>query len=183
MSANLLTLLPTLTTPRLTLRKLAMSDLNDFFEHGADPEVARFTLWEPPQNLAQARKHLTNYMRDSGDRHAPTWGIVLNEENKLIGTCGFHHISPYAQNAEIGYTLTKAYWGRGLATEAVRAALDFGFKQAKLQQVTARTTPENTASARVLKKLGFRQTGSMLEYVPISQQMQRLDIYQLDYFL
>lgn len=176
-------MLPTLTTPRLTLRKLAMSDLNDFFEHGSDPDVARFTLWEAHRNLEHARTHLAEYVRNYTHGRTPTWGIVLNEQNKLIGTCGFHHIAPYEQDAEIGYTLTKAYWGRGLATEAVRAVLDFGFKQAKLQRITARITPDNAASARVLQKLGFRQTGSMMEYVPISRQMQRLDIYQLDYFL
>jgi len=179
---NVIATLPTLYTTRLTLRKLAMSDVDDFFEYSSDPDVTRYTLWETHRSLQQAQTHLAEYVRDYDYGCMPTWGIVFTETQKLIGTCGFHHISAYAQQAEIGYTLSKAYWGQGLATEAIRTVLDFAFKKALLQRVTARITPDDIASARVLQKLGFRLSGSMLEYVPMWQQMQHLDIYQLDYF-
>ena len=61
---NVIATLPTLYTTRLTLRKLAMSDVDDFFEYSSDPDVTRYTLWETHRSLQQAQTHLAEYVRD-----------------------------------------------------------------------------------------------------------------------
>jgi ribosomal-protein-alanine N-acetyltransferase len=159
-----------------------MDDLEDFYEHCSDPDVTRYTSWVTHRSLQQAKAHLIEYVRDYGIGQIPTWGIVQKSEyavSKLIGTFGFHHILPLQNQAEIGYTLSKAFWGRGFISEALLAVSKFGFEHVQLHSIIARSAPQNVASVRVLQKFGFRCTGSMIEHVGDLGIAMHLDIYRL----
>ena len=91
------------------------------------------------------------------------FGIVLKEINKVVGVIGISHIDWKNKNAELGYWLGKKYWGKGLATEAVKLMLKFAFENLKLHRVYANLFEENIASRRVLEKNGFKLEGIMRE--------------------
>jgi len=93
------------------------------------------------------------------------WGLTLKGDDTIIGTAGFPGIDDKTYRARIGYNLASAHWGRGLATEAVRALVGFGFAQLNLNRIEATTNLDNTGSMRVLAKVGFTEEGILRDYV------------------
>jgi ribosomal-protein-alanine N-acetyltransferase len=82
------------------------------------------------------------------------WLITDKAGGQLVGHCELEYL-PETDEVELGYALAKAYWGKGIATEAARAVVRFGFERAKLERIMAVVVPENTASWRVLEHIGF----------------------------
>lgn len=159
MSAAFFRRLPTLTTERLTLRPLRREDAADMFAYASDPEMAHYTLWEAHRTLADTRQFLT-YTLACYERGEPaSWGVVLTATGRLIGTCGFVGWNMNHRRGEIGYAIARALWGQGLATEAARAVVDFGFRATTVYRLQALCMVENTASARVMEKLGMHYEG------------------------
>jgi [ribosomal protein S5]-alanine N-acetyltransferase len=87
------------------------------------------------------------------------WGIYIKETNAIAGTCGFYR-GFAGKRGEIGYVLKPAYRGRGIATQAARLMVAFGFETLKLDTVMAYTDPDNFASQAVLKRAGFTRVKS-----------------------
>jgi len=149
---------PNITTNRLELRQLDSNDLGFIFRHFSDPEVNRFILDdEPVQTIDQAQEIIDFYVppRKSYNR----WVITLKAEGTPIGTCGFHKWDERNNHAEIGYDLSPAYWHNGYMTEALQSAIKIGFETFKLNRIEAIVHPDNTASLRLLERLGFQQEG------------------------
>ncbi len=125
---------------------------------GGDRRVARRLLHLPhPYPVALARAWITQARRDARAGAAATWVIV--EDDAIVGVVALR-LSRRNHHAELGYWLAPAAWGRGLATEAVRAAIDWGFAAGKLARVWAQTLGEHAASARVLAKAGMIREGT-----------------------
>ena len=87
-----------------------------------------------------------------------TWAITMHGSSKMIGSVG---LAPDEANGgvELGYWLSRAFWGRGIVTEAARATVDFGFYRLALPVIAAGYWKKNLLSGRVLSKLGFVETG------------------------
>ncbi|GAB6876810.1 GNAT family N-acetyltransferase [Thermaerobacter litoralis] len=155
--------LPVLETPRLILRPLTLDDVDDVYAYASDPEVARYTTWEAHRSLEDSRTFVEAVVRAyRDDRNAP-WAMVLRETGRVIGTVDFVAWAPQHARAELGYAMGRAYWGRGLMTEAVRTLIDYGFSRMGLNRIEARCIPENRASARVMEKAGMRYEGLLRE--------------------
>jgi [ribosomal protein S5]-alanine N-acetyltransferase len=155
----------TLQTPRLILRKLELADAEDIFAYASDPQVTAHTSWTTHQSIDDTYEYLRNfvfelYRSDKG----MDWGIVEKASGKLIGTCGLY-TNPTHRRAELGYTLSRAYWGQGLMTEVAKTAIAFGFHVMQLQRVQAICNVENVASARVLEKSGMQFEGILHNYL------------------
>ena len=155
----------TLQTPRLILRKLEITDAADIFAYAHDPEVSTYTLWEAHQSINETYEYLNNFVfKMYRNGTGMTWGIVEKGSSKLIGTCGLH-VTPVHRRAELGYTLSRDYWGQGLMTEAVNVAIAFGFHVMQLLRIQAYCAVENISSARVLEKSGMQFEGILHNYV------------------
>ena len=152
--------IPVLETERLRLSPFTAADEHAVFALASDPAVARFVRFEAHRDIAETRAFLElvleHYRR--GDPFA--WAIILREDERLIGSCGFVSQAPERHAAEIGYWLGKAYWGKGYAVEAARALMRFGFEQMHLERVEAKCFVENRAGQRVIEKLGMRYEGT-----------------------
>lgn len=143
-----------LETERLILRKWRPDDLDPFAEMSADPEVMRF--FPTRQNRAETEAHIrliTDYM----DRHGfGWWAIEVPDVLDFAGFAGlsrpgFHtHFTPCV---EVGWRLRRDAWGKGYATEAGRACLDFAFKHIGLAEVVSMAVTENWRSRRVMERL------------------------------
>ncbi len=92
------------------------------------------------------------------------WLIRLRADGTPIGTCGFHALRSRDRRCDIGYDLSPRHWGRGYMTEALSAALAFGFSELTLNRVGAIVHPENTASLRLLDRLGFLREGLLRDW-------------------
>jgi len=156
---------PQLQTERLILRRMTLDDLGFYFRHFSDPDIARLTAFEPPRDLKAAEEELRmfcidNFQQGTGIR----WGIEGKGEHKLIGTCGYHQWAKGDFRARIGYDLGAPYRRQGLMTEALRAMIRYGFEAMRLNRIEVLTSPQNIASIRLLRKLGFTREGVLREY-------------------
>lgn len=140
-----------LETGRLLFRDHTLDDLEPFCAMEADPEVRRWVGGAPRTREAAERKFREVYLLLVRDRMG-MWATVLKENGQYIGYCGVY---PNDGEASLGYHLARPYWGRGLATEAARAFVDFGFRELKLPRIVAMVEVGNDASKHILEKLGF----------------------------
>ena len=151
--------LPELETSRLVLRPLKMKDAKDIFAYASDPEVARYVLWDPHRSLAETRSYI-RYIRSLYRSGLPSsWAVVFRQTNQVIGSIGFMWASEENRSAEVGYSFSRAFWNRGLATEALSAVLNSAFAALNLNRIEAQRDIRNPASGRVMEKCGMRQEG------------------------
>ncbi len=146
-----------LETERLLFRHHEPDDLDPFCEMEADPEFRRLSGGSPrPREEAEQR------FRETGLRPKPMGllATVFKPEGRYIGRCGLYphrgdddEVIP--EEGALAFYLARPYWGRGLATEAGRAFLDYGFKELRLSRIVAGANVSNVASNRVQEKLGF----------------------------
>ncbi|MGH8852721.1 MAG: GNAT family N-acetyltransferase [Telluria sp.] len=152
---------PILTTNRLTLRPLTLDDAHDLFAVFSDPAVVRYWSAASWTSVANAEASIEHALACYREQSEVRFGIELAETGVLIGTVNLHQPFPQNRRCEIGYALGSPYWGKGYATEALAAALDYGFHELRLNRVEADIDPRNAASAAVLERMGFRKEGYM----------------------
>jgi RimJ/RimL family protein N-acetyltransferase len=149
-----------LATPRLRLRELDASDYEDVRALDADPAVQ---WWRGALTITPdaSRTFLAELAAERARSPRPRWvlGITVPPEESVVGTCWLLCHWPDWMGAELGYQLGPAVWGRGYATEAVRAVVTFGFGTVGARRVWARVNPGNGASCRVVEKAGLRREG------------------------
>jgi RimJ/RimL family protein N-acetyltransferase len=155
-----------LETPRLVLRELAASDALAVQEWAVDPEVYQFMEWGP-NTLAQTQEFLRVAVaaRLASPRYAFELGFVRKETGTLVGAGGLRIRSPEHRIADIGYALRRDAWGQGLASEAARALVEFGFRTLGMHRIWATCHVDNARSAHVLEKLGMQREGRLRENV------------------
>lgn len=149
---------PVLESDRIRLRPLRMDDAPDVFGMYSDPEVTRywsFSAWTQP---AQAQAWLAERI-GWGPPSVYGWAMANRADDRFIGTTALFALSGPTHRAELGYSLLPSLQGQGLATEAVRRALDFGFDTLGLERVEADVDPRNLASCRLAERLGFQREG------------------------
>ncbi len=151
--------LPTLETPRLTLRKMTMADAQDVYAYSRDPEVSRHVLWEAHRSIHESRAYLRYVLRQYRAGEPSSWGIEHTEDGRMIGTIGFMWWNREYRSAEVGYSLSRAYWNHGLMSEALREIVRFGFDEMHLNRIEAQHEVDNPASGRVMEKVGMRKEG------------------------
>ena len=157
--ASIFRALPTLETERLVLRALTAGDAEAVFAYSWDPEVARYTGWEPAASIEDAQAFIDSVLRQYHAGQPAGWGVVHRADQRLIGTCGFSAYSPISGSGFLSYALARQYWGEGLTTEAVLEVLDFGFTVMGLHRVQATCIVDNVGSWRVMEKAGMRYEG------------------------
>lgn len=166
--------LPRIETKRLLIRKLEPTDLQDVFECSSDPEISKYTLWDAHKTINDSKDFLTKCIKQYSLGQAPVFGIVLKEEQKLIGTIGFGSIDFESNRAEFGYALHVGYWKQNITSEASLAILQFGFRILELERIFATCFTDNVASYRVMEKVGMTYEGILRSYH--SKNGQRVDV-------
>lgn len=144
-----------LTTERLTLRPWQLSDLDDFYEYASVDGVGQMAGWKPHENREKSLEILRRFI--DGKKT-----FAIEYAGKVIGSLGIERYDeerfPEFSSKhcrEIGYVLSKAYWGRGLMPEAVRKVIEYLFETVKLDVIFCGHFLSNHQSARVQEKCGF----------------------------
>jgi ribosomal-protein-alanine N-acetyltransferase len=151
---------PILTTPRLTLRPFHDGDAEPLFEHARNPNVTRFTLWDHHKTVAESLAFVRDYALLRYREGTPEpYAVTLISDSRPIGSCGVFWASQPNRTMELGYWLAEPCWGKGIAVEASRAVIGMAFRDYEPERIQARVIVGNTASSRVLEKLGFHHEG------------------------
>ena len=143
-------------TERLILRTLELDDLDSVMNFWGDIEVMKYCGGAGTRE--REFKALQYYILMQEERGFSPYLAMLKETGEIIGVCGFNPPTN-GYDTELMYHLAKKYWGKGYATEAAIACIDYAKKHLKIKKIGASIDPENNASQKVLEKLGFNYVG------------------------
>ena len=150
----------TLETHRLTLRQFRIEDAEDMFANWAsDPEVTRYLTWPAHGSVDVTRWLMNDWISKYDDGGFFNWAIVWKETGSIIGSIAVVNLIEEIESAEIGYCLGRAYWGRGIMPEALRAVEDYLFDTVGIHRITAGHDVRNPNSGRVMEKAGMKPEG------------------------
>lgn len=154
-----------LRTPRLLLRECRVTDQAAIHVFASDPEVTRHTVWGP-NTADDTARFLADAVADSREAPRARFLLAITEQHcdLAIGWTRLEIVNRSNRRAELGYALSPAHSGRGYATEAAAAMLDFAFELG-LRKVVATCDPLNRGSARVLERIGMRREGYLHDHV------------------
>jgi len=166
-------------TDRLTLRPFIAADFEAMYAMRSDPEVARY-LYQEPLSPEETRDSLTRKIASTAWASEGDWlgaAVVERASSLTIGDVALHWVSERDRTAEIGFTFDPRWQGKGFATEAAGALVDWAFTEAGMHRVIGRTEARNAASARVLEKLGMRREAHLVENEWIKGEWQSEFVY------
>ena len=165
----------TLQTERLILRPWKATDLNDFYEYAKVDGVGQMAGWVPHQSIEESQVILSHFIEGK-----KTFALELG--GKAIGSLGVENYNEqnnpeldHLQGREIGYVLSKDYWGQGLMPEAVKAVIAWLFEEVKLDFIVIGHFDWNNQSRRVIEKCGFKyvkQTTYHTRYDTVENSME-----------
>lgn len=161
---------PTLQTKRLNLRQIVAADAKDLFRFYSDANFKRYLDWDGPVSVDECVTMIDFWKRSFEANTLLPWGISTITNNELIGTI---MIAPTRGTFKdtprypftLAYDLRMDFWKKGFMTEALKAALNFSKKELGPHRIQAEVLPENTASLKLLEKLGFRREGLLHHYL------------------
>ena len=170
---------PTLQTSRLLLRPFAESDADAVYSLQSNARILRF--WDSPpwteRSRADAFIVASRKMEDDGV--GARFAIETRVNSTFVGWCSMFRWNPVYRSLGIGYCFDEPAWGKGYATEAVRAMLHWAYETLDLNRIEAELDTRNQASARVLEKLGFEREGIRREDCIVSGEVSDSWIYGL----
>lgn len=145
---------PVIETPRLLLYEMAVEDAEHFYQLNSNWEVMKYTGDVAFKDVGEARQLIINYPQYKKYGFG-RWTVKLKENGNYIGWCGLKFNEDIEQ-VDIGFRILKKHWNKGYSTEAAKACLDYGFKQHSIKRIIGRADKRNTASIRVLEKIGLQ---------------------------
>lgn len=154
---------PNLETERLLLRRVNTTDIKEIFALRSNPETMKYIPRPLLKTDEDALEHIAMIDTKIETNEGINWAITLKDCPKLIGVIGHYRIKPEHYRAEIGYMLLPEYHGKGIISEAVKEAVNYGFQVMKLHSIEAIIDPDNDGSAKVLEKNGFVKEAHLKE--------------------
>ncbi|WP_367391914.1 GNAT family N-acetyltransferase [Lewinella sp. LCG006] len=148
-----------LETPRLILRAVKEEDAPGFFELDSDPEVHKFLGNKPVKDIKESEEAIKYIQKQYEEKGIGRLAIIDKASKEFVGWSGLKYETvvradfPYY---DLGYRLKKKFWGKGIATEAAIASLEYGFLQLRLEEIYAAADLDNMGSNKVLQKLGMK---------------------------
>ncbi|WP_426484106.1 GNAT family N-acetyltransferase [Flavobacterium sp. 2] len=151
-------------TERLLLRELLLSDANGMFELDSNPNVHLFLGNNPVKKLEESIEYIHFAQKQYKDFGIGRWAVILKETNEFLGWSGIKFITDeingHKNFYEIGYRFIEKYWGKGYATEAGKAFVDYAFNEMKVNALYAYADAGNENSRKILEKLGLQYINS-----------------------
>lgn len=151
-----------LITQRLELKVHDLEDADFLLELNSDSEVTRYVPDGPLESSQRAVELIRRLQEQFKERQIGRFIVFEKQTGKKIGWCGLKWLEN-VKEIDLGYRFLRSEWGKGFASEAAQACLDYGFNTLNFEKITARIAPENTASLHVAKKLGMNELGKVVE--------------------
>jgi len=157
-------------TERLVFKEISVTDLHAIHKLHSYPETDQFNTLGLPATIKDTEQVITEWLGKMNNSPRERYVCALQDRNnisQLIGLIGLNMGKPAFKNAEVWYKIDPAYWGKGIATEAVKAILEFAFTRLKLHRVEAGCATGNIASKKVMEKAGMKLEGMKRGVLPI----------------
>ncbi|NWK67527.1 GNAT family N-acetyltransferase [Bacillus paramycoides] len=166
-----------LESERLILTQVQHSHVDDLFEVYSDSEAAIYVPREVHKTKEETHSLLENMLVTIREGKALIWSIMLNDKQKVIGTCGIW-LMPH-NSASIGAVISPVYWGKGFIVEALEKLIEVGFQELSLNRIEGRCDVKNVDSERVMQKLKMSYEGTLRQSVKINNTYSDSKIYSL----
>lgn len=150
-------------TDRLILRRYVIEDAEAMYKNWAsDSEVTKFLTWQPHSSVDVSRSIIEDWLKEYSDEKYYQWAIVLKANgNEPIGDISVVQMNEDISMVHIGYCLGRAWWRRGIMSEALKAVMDFMFDTVEVNRVESRHDPMNPNSGKVMQKCGMKYEGTL----------------------
>ncbi|TDL65171.1 N-acetyltransferase [Rhodococcus qingshengii] len=170
---------PIIETKRLFLRKATKLDAEHMFTYLSDKDVVKHMGLEPFQTMNDVYEEIDWYQSIYDEGSGIRWGITIKDSDKVIGSCGFLNMKSKHHRAEVGFELSKDYWGKGIASEALEAMVKYGYLHYQLERIEALIEPKNIPSQKLVERLGFIREGLLRHYEFTCGKFDDLYIYSI----
>jgi ribosomal-protein-alanine N-acetyltransferase len=145
---------------QISLKAFTSADIDDFMEWATDDEVTKYMMWNSYTSRSEAEIFFSNVV----EKHPWFKAVCLGK--KIIGSITLDKGNvAHSCKAELGYVIARQYWGRGLATQSIKLAIETGFNDLDIERIEAYVDPVNIGSQRVLEKNGFMKECLLRKYV------------------
>lgn len=158
-----------ISTERTVLRLIEMSDLNSIHELHSLPETDEFNTLGIPKNIEETKANIEIWVNENQSKEIKnyTFSIEHKNDNVFIGLFGLKADFSKNKRAEVWYKLHPNFWNKGLATETLKAVIDFGFNKLNLHRIEAGCAVANLGSIKVLEKAGMTLEGRKRQVLPL----------------
>ncbi len=170
---------PVLTTKRLTLRDIRITDAEEVYKMRSNGRVNEFIARKKMNHLDDSVKLIEKTIQAYKNCHSIGWAGVLRDKNEIIGTCGFNSIDTSNMRAEIGGELSTDYWGKHVAIEAVCAIVKFGLDDMNLHSIEAKVNPKNKGAIYLLESIGFSKEAHFQDRIYYDGAFNDMAVYSL----
>ena len=152
-----------LETERLILRRFVKEDAAAMYKNWAsDNEVTKYLTWSAHASVDASKLVLEDWISSYSDEKYYQWAIVLKENgDEPIGSISVVKMNEDVSMVEIGYCIGRAWWRKGITSEAMKAVMDFFFDKVNVNRIEARHDPRNPNSGKVMKKCGMKYEGTL----------------------
>ena len=152
----------TINTNRLILRKFKTIDAKNMYENWAnDCEVTKFLFWTPHTNVDVTTNFIEQWISEYQNNNVYNWVIELKEIKEVIGNISIVNLDQNNYSCEIGYCMSRKYWGNSIMTESLIAIINFLFSEIGFNRIEARHDVNNIASGKVMIKSGMHYEGTL----------------------
>lgn len=168
---------PILQTERLLLRSLQQSDANEIFALRSDDNVNKYIERQKATSIKDAHDFIERITQSISNNESILWAIELKKEKAFAGSVLIFHVNTEKDEAELGYEILPKHQGKGIAQEAIKAALTFAFDVLKVKTIAAVVHKENIPSLKIIEKNNFHfkmpVENNMMEYILTSESFIR----------
>ncbi len=170
---------PKLETARLILRGFCLEDADDIFEYASDNDVNLFMPWDVHKSKDETLEFLqkSDHLFKTSD--CIDWGIELKSVKKIIGGISIREWNDQKRCADVGYVLSKKFWGKGYTTEALNEVIKFGFEKLNANRIEAHCDEDNIASYKVMEKAGMKYEGTLRRKVLVKNKFVNMRFYSI----
>lgn len=147
----------TITTNRLTLRRITLDDVPSIYSNLKSDERVTDNLAKGHKNSEETLAMVQEIISQYENPFFYSWGIELNESKELIGLTDLYDFDPDEMKCCVGYEFGYNWWNKGYGTEVLKAVLDFAFNLVKVREISAAHNTDNPASGRVMEKAGMQK--------------------------
>ena len=151
-----------LETERLILRRFVIEDTAAMYKNWAsDDDVTKYLIWQTHSSPEITDSILEEWVSSYADEKFYQWAIVLKEIGEPIGSISVVHMNEDVSMVHVGYCIGKAWWNKGITSEALKAVMNFLFDTVEVNRVESRHDPRNINSGKVMKKCGMKYEGTL----------------------
>lgn len=149
-----------LETERLVLRRFTNDDAEAVFNNWtSDSEVSKYMRWEHHKNIEETKTKINDWLNRYSNNNFYQWAITFKGSDEPIGAIGLFVVNESDMCGDFGYSISRNYWGRGVASEALKAVLKFAFETVGFNRIESYHSLNNPASGKVMLKAGMKLEG------------------------